>query len=124
MEFHQVPVLRGAAGGQMTEVGQDVGAFRLAHECLHATDGVGLVRVHRRENASIAKAPQRIRDLSVLRPVARRREASDEAFRKVDGQQEVLVPIHFGPAGEGKDRAASLEVELTWGTDPTSRKPQ
>jgi cbb3-type cytochrome oxidase cytochrome c subunit len=44
--------------------------------------------------------------------------------RTVDGQQEVLVPIHFGPAGEGKDRAASLEVELTWGTDPTSRKPQ
>jgi len=43
-------------------------------------------------------------------------------MRSLDGQQELLVPIAFGMAGENKEREAKLELELTWGSDLTQRK--
>jgi cytochrome c2 len=44
--------------------------------------------------------------------------------RLLDGQQELLVPIAFGPAVKGQDRESRLELELTWGPGLAARKPQ
>jgi cytochrome c5 len=41
--------------------------------------------------------------------------------RTVDGQEELLVPIGFGPPGADKEHEAKLELELTWVTEPTRR---
>jgi hypothetical protein len=41
--------------------------------------------------------------------------------RTVDGQEELVVPIGFGPPGTDKEREAKLEVELSWVTEPMRR---
>ncbi len=48
---------------------------------------------------------------------------AEPQVRSLDGQQELLVPIAFGPAVKDQDREARLELELTWGPDLTTRKP-
>jgi cytochrome c5 len=46
---------------------------------------------------------------------------SKPQVRPMDGQEELIVPITFGPPAPEKAREAKMEVELTWGAQPMRR---
>ena len=43
---------------------------------------------------------------------------SKPQVRTVDGQEELIVSIVFGPPGSDKQRETKLDVDLTWNTNP------
>jgi hypothetical protein len=49
---------------------------------------------------------------------------SKPQLRTVNGQEELIVPIVFGPPASDKEREAKLELELTWGPEPMRRAPK